>query len=132
MKSLIAVFALLAVSASSALADGQLLCKSAPNRFGGFTAITLVNVDAYDATLEGTVSGGMAQFIRRIPATNLKVQHEVDATIYSNTEEGMVLTVVTSPIDGILVTSASFQEGAQTPAVSMSCTEAGIWVDRNI
>jgi hypothetical protein len=121
MKSMIAVVVLTIVSATSAMADGQMLCKTAPNKFNGFTSITVTETDAYDATLKGVVSGGIAKFIREIPSVNVKVEHEADMTIYTNSEEGVKLTVVTTPMGGRLVSSASFQEGKEFPAVQVTC-----------
>ena len=119
MKS---VFAVLALSiATTAMASDSFTCKTAPNKFNGLTAITVTETDAYDAVIKGTVSGGIAHFIREILPTNVKVTREADMMIYENSEEGMKLTLVTTPIAGRVLTTATYQEGTEFPALQMSC-----------
>jgi hypothetical protein len=121
MKMMMTVLALTIVSVSSAFADGTLVCKTAPNSRESFTSVTVTETDSNNAVLQGYVSGGIAQFILNITPVNVTIEHEVDATIYSNSVEGVVLSVVTTNIDGRLVTSATFQEGTEFPAISMTC-----------
>jgi hypothetical protein len=120
MKSLITVLALAIVSATSAFA-GEFQCKTPTNKFGGGTTIVINQVDAYDAVITGSQNGGEAQFIRNISPVNVKVEHDVDLTTYTNSSEGLLLTVVTTSIGGRLLSSASFREGTEWPTLEMTC-----------
>jgi hypothetical protein len=102
-------------------AESSFTCKTAPNQYGGLTTITVTLSDAYDAEITGTQSGGIAQFIREVGPYNVKISHEADSTIYTN-NDGVELFLTTGPINGKLVTSASFKEGSEFPTVSMTCS----------
>jgi len=124
MKSLnlmTTVFALAIVSASSAFADGTLTCKTAPAAYGGGTTITVSETDSGNAVIQGWINGGIAQYVREITPVNVTIEHEADATIYSNSDTGLELEVVATVIDGRVVTSASFREGTEFPSVPMTC-----------
>jgi hypothetical protein len=121
MKMMMTVLALTIVSVSSAFADSTLVCKTTPNSRESFTSVTITETDSNNAVLQGYVSGGIAQFVRLISPVNVTVEHEADATIYTNSDEGLELAIVATNIDGRIVTSATFQEGTEFPAISMTC-----------
>jgi hypothetical protein len=127
MKSLISVALFSIISASSALAGGigpakaqQLVCSSTPTQFGAVLSIVVPAHDDYTAVIKGSQSGGIAHYIRLIGPYNVKISYEADGVLFSNSEEGIELDVVTTTIGGHLITTASFTEG-NTPAVSLNC-----------
>ena len=117
-------FAIIALSlafATSAMADGKLLCKTAPEQYGGGTSILVTQTDFYDAVIQGSQNGGMAHYIRLITPVNVKVEHEGDLTVFSNSEEGTQLAVVATYVEGRFYASAHYKEGTQFPFVAMTC-----------
>jgi hypothetical protein len=126
MKATFSVIAIALFASASAFAqhhdaESSFTCKTAPNQYGGFTAITVTLSDAYDAEITGTQSGGIAQFIRDVGPYNVKVSHEADSSIYTN-NDGVELFLATTPIGGKLVTGGTFKEGAEFPTLSMTCS----------
>ena len=133
MKSVISVVLFSIISMSNAFADNgvnlaghgpvkahQLVCSSVPTQFGAQLTIVVPPHDEYTAVIKGTQSGGMAHFIREIGPYNTKISYEADGILFSNSEDGIELSVVTTPIGGRLITTASFKEG-NIPAVSLNC-----------
>lgn len=121
MKTMIALIALTIVSSTSAMAESKLTCQTEPNKFHGGTSITVTEVDAYDAVIEGSQSGGIAKFIRGIGPVNVKIQHEPDMTIYSNSETGTEFTIGATNVGGRLVQFANFKETSNFPSIPMTC-----------
>lgn len=127
MKTMITVLALSIASIASSMAFEspaivpQFDCTTGLDKFHGGISIVISDLTEYTATLSGSQSGGIAHYIRQIGPVNVKVTHEPDMTSYENSEEGILLTIVTTNIEGELKTTASFKDGKNVPAVSMTC-----------
>jgi hypothetical protein len=126
MKSMITVALFSVLSISQALAsDSQLVCSTALNQSGGSLSIVIPPFTGNTAVLKGTENGGMAHFIALIGPYTVDVRYEADMVIFSNEQDGVDFRVVTSPMGGKLVTTATYKQGI-IPAETLTCNEEAL------
>lgn len=103
-----------------------LQCHSDPNQNGGVTSLTVIPKDGGSFQMTGTVTGGMAKFIRLIPATAVTAAYTGKMVVYASGQDGMELHVVTTALGGFIHQTAVFQETHNFPALPMNCHMASI------
>ena len=100
-------------------------CKTVPNKFGGQTQLSIVPKGqsaqgqlSYE--ISGSVSGGIAQFIRLIGPVEVVPTYAADMASYT-TADGFELNVITTAFGGTLKQVGVLKEGSGFPSEQMNC-----------